>query len=78
VYDYRIKPQYKKSLLERKRNIAMKKARREQQENDEEFDEDEPVRVDEGSDGDSDGSNMGPEHYEQDAMYWDEEELEFM
>lgn len=56
----------------------MKKARREQQENDEEFDEDEPVRVDEGSDGDSDGSNMGPEHYEQDAMYWDEEELEFM
>ena len=66
-------------MWDRKRHLRLAKRKREAAD-DEDESEDEVVdyREDDASDADSDGSNMRPEHYEQDAMYWDEEELEFM
>jgi hypothetical protein len=66
-------------MIDRRRSLKIAKRKR-QSEDDEEGSDDDVVDYndDDASDADSDGSNMRPEYYDQDAMYWDEEELEFM
>jgi len=75
VYDYHVKEKDQKALKERKRMI--KQASRSRMTGDGSDEEEEEEGLDVVS-NDSNGSNMTPEHYEMDQMFWDEEELEFM
>lgn len=49
-------------------------ARRQREEDSDDLSDD----VDDQGSVNSEGSNMPPEHYSNDQMYWDKEELEFM